>query len=266
MSNNLIPRQMHLEFLDTVRSYELNITKKNLPTSAKDAPPIRLLEIGAGTGIQAQRLSGMGYEVTALDVQTSSYRDIRCFDIVEYDGINIPLPNNSYDVVFSSHVLEHVTHLDEVLKETYRVLACDGVCVHLVPTPSCRAWTLAAHYIWLIRRIIKKLKTAQNTATDNKDIPRTPTSAKAWLWTLFPARHGERGNTVTEIYYYSRAFWHKKFTENNFEIIHMESNKLFYTMANSLGPSVSIKKRQRLARLLGSAGHIYVLKKKNENQ
>lgn len=256
------PRQSHLTFLDAVRAYELDSARQYLPASVEQGVSCRLLEVGAGTGVQAKRLSELGYTVSALEVKDSSYRNVRCFDIVEYDGVNIPLPDQSHDVVFSSNVLEHVVHLNEVLKETHRVLSDDGVCVHLVPTPSCRVWSLLAHYVWLARRIMRKLLTVRRSVVDSEDIPRMPTTAGAWLWTLFPPRHGERGNTVTEIYYYSRSFWRRKFEENNFNVVHVDSNYLFYTMANALGSNVSMEMRHSLASVLGSACHIYVLKKK----
>lgn len=265
MTNDSKPRQSHLKFLDVVRAYELDSARKYLPASAAKDASCRLLEVGAGTGVQAQRLSELGYAVSALEVSDSSYRNVRCFDILEYDGVNIPLPDQSHDVVFSSNVLEHIVHLDKVLKETHRVLTDDGVCVHLIPTSSCRAWTLVAHYIWLARRTMQKLLMVKSSATNDEDVPRIPATTKAWLWTLFPPRHGERGNTVTEIYYYSRYFWRRKFEENNFHIINIDSNHLFYTMANAAGSNVSMERRRALARVIGSACHIYVLKKKTPN-
>jgi len=266
MSNILNPRQSHLNFLDAVRAYELDLAKTYLPLLAKHGSPCRLLELGAGTGAQAQYLSELGYEVSALDLRGSSYRNVRCFDIVEYDGLNIPFSDRSQEIVFSSHVLEHVVHIDEVLKETYRVLADDGLCIHLVPTPSCRAWTLASHYVWLFRRVVKKLLMIGHTAEDSEDVPRMPATAQDWFWTLFPARHGERGNTVTEIYYYSSRFWREKFESNNFHVVQVKSNNLFYTMANATGLSVSIERRRFLSKIFGSACYIYVLRKKDSNE
>lgn len=175
------PHQSHLTFLDAVRAYELNAAREYMPASLAGGISCRLLEVGAGTGVQAQRLSELGYVVSALEVKGSSYRDVRCFDIVEYDGVNIPLPDRSHDVVFSSNVLEHVVHLDEVLQETHRVLAGDGICIHLVPTPSCRAWSLVAHYVWLAKRIVQKLLTLGDATADGVDVPRTPSTASAWL-------------------------------------------------------------------------------------
>lgn len=262
MEKKILPRQRHLDFLATVRAYELGVAVRHFPSSAAFDGSCRLLELGAGTGVQAKQLSELGYKVTALEIADSHYRNVRCFDVIEYDGVSIPLPDRSHNVVFSSHVLEHVVSLDAILSETYRVLEDGGVCVHLIPTPACRVWTLAAHYIWLLRRIVNKLVSKKNSGDKETDAPRTPDSAKEWLWTMFPRRHGERGSAVNEAYYYSRGFWKKKFNENNFEVVIIESNDLFYTMANSLGHNLSIRVRKFFAPVFGGACYIYVLKKK----
>lgn len=150
MENNFSPRQKHLDFIATVRAYELSMARQYLPSISTCGDQCRLLELGAGTGAQAKQLSGLGYKVTALEVADSHYRNVRSFDILEYDGVKIPLPDCSHDVVFSSHVLEHVINLNEVLKETHRVLDDDGICIHLIPTPACKAWSLVAHIFgWL---------------------------------------------------------------------------------------------------------------------
>ncbi|SFM20523.1 class I SAM-dependent methyltransferase [Halopseudomonas yangmingensis] len=265
MTNNPPPRQAHLAFLDTVRTYELDVARQYFPNSLIQGEPCQLLELGAGTGVQASRLSALGYKVSALEVQGSSYREVRCFDIVEYDGVHIPFPDQSQDVIFSSNVLEHIVELDQVLNETYRVLSHNGVCIHLVPTSSCRAWTLLAHYVWLIRRAIQKLLATRSSLAAKEDVPRMPDSTRAWFWTLIPMRHGERGNTVTEIYYYSRHFWSKKFKDAGFEIIKIDSNSIFYTMANGLGLHLGMKHRRLLSRIIGGSCNIYVLKKKVKN-
>lgn len=256
------PGQQHLSLLPIVRAYELEIIKRYLPSISDMSAKCNVLELGAGTGLQAKKLSELGYQVTALDIADSSYRNLRCFEIREYDGISIPLHSNSQNVVFSSHVLEHVVFLDQLLAETHRVLHNNGVCIHLVPAPICRFWTLFAHYIWVIKRIIKKLYSKKINNVKNQDIPKTPKGVQEWLNTIFPPKHGERGNTVSEIYYYSQWFWKRKFKKNGFEIIDTVENKLFYTMANSLDKELSMEIRKKLSSVLGSAAYVYVLRKR----
>jgi len=223
-----------------------------------------VLEIGAGTGQQARLLSDKGYQVTAIDLPSSHYRNDRIFEITEYDGRNIPLPDHSIDVVFSSNVLEHVREIDCFLDEQQRVMKDDGIAIHVLPSTSCRMWAIPAHYVWLTQRILAlfmaKLR-RKASVSSNTDIPSSPRSARDWLITLVPMPHGERGNTLSEAYYFSQYWWRRKFQQHGFTIVRIEGNGLFYTMANALTDSLSFKLRSRLARLLGSACHVYVLKR-----
>lgn len=72
-------------------------------------------------------------------------------------------------------------------------------------------------------------------------------------------RHGERGNTLTEAYYFSSFWWTRKFREHGFVVRRIEPNRIFYTMANSMTDSIKFSLRRKLSRLLGSSCKIYVL-------
>ncbi len=50
-----------------------------------------------------------------------------------YDGHKLPFENESYDNVFSSEVIEHISNIDEIFDEINRVLKKDGL--FLVTTP-----------------------------------------------------------------------------------------------------------------------------------
>jgi hypothetical protein len=64
-----------------------------------------VLDIGAGTGVQAQMMTGAGYAVEAIDMPTSVYANDGVFPIHDYDGHRIPFPEATFDVVCSSNVL-----------------------------------------------------------------------------------------------------------------------------------------------------------------
>lgn len=259
MPDAITPNQIHMQALWLVRKYELDIASSYFPPIS-ELQPCRVLELGSGTGQQAQYLTERGYDVLALDLPSSSYRETRVFDIQEYDGENLPANNNIFDVVFSSNVLEHVINIDKVLSETHRVLKSGGIAVHLVPSPSCRVWSIFAHYIWLFRRIYARIF-AKKTSESPVQIPRTPQSSKEWLGTFFPLRHGERGNTLTEMYYFSEQYWVRKFEEHGFKIKILLNNGIFYTMANAIGTMLPLKTREKLATILGSSCNIYVIEK-----
>jgi SAM-dependent methyltransferase len=53
--------------------------------------------------------------------------------MVEIDMTNIKYPDNSFEVIISSHVLEHVDDDLKAMKELYRVQSGDGWSIHLAP-------------------------------------------------------------------------------------------------------------------------------------
>ena len=78
---------------------------------------------------------------------------------------------------------------------------------------------------------------------------------------LIPPRHGELGNTITEIYYFSRWRWNKTFAAAGWMIERRDSNRLFYTGHGLTGRWLGIGRRGRLHGVLGSSCHLYVLRK-----
>lgn len=253
----------HMRILRLVRDAELLQALKFFPQTGPVAVgSITVLEVGAGTGQQARALDRGGYSVVAIDVASSHYRNDRVFPITEYDGHSIPLGDDSVDVVFSSHVLEHVTELDVVLAELARVMRPDGIAIHILPTSTARLWTMGAHYIWAARRVIAGLsKKILPESRLSERTPNLPSGARQWMATLFPLRHGERGNSINEFLFYTRRWWTEKFLEHGFTVDRAESNGIFYTMANSLGDAISLEMRRTLSRALGSSCRIYVLRR-----
>lgn len=248
-----------MQALSIIRKHEIDIAIQHFPPLGQGTS-CQVLELGAGTGQQAKYLSNEGYSVFAIDLPSSSYKDSQIFKIKEYDGKNIPAENEKFDVVFSSNVLEHVVEIDDVLQETHRVLKKNGITIHIIPSPTCRIWSIPAHYIWLAKRIIDRF-TLRGDLSSNIRPPRTPASTKEWLGTFFPLRHGERGNTLTEIYYFSQFYWKRKFISHNFAIQEIFTNDIFYTMANVLGSSLNLEIRKILSKFMGSSCYIYVLTK-----
>jgi ubiquinone/menaquinone biosynthesis C-methylase UbiE len=250
-----------IEFLHHIRTLELASAISEMPiTSADPLNKMTILEIGSGTGQQAKILTESGFNVIALDLATSAYKNQRVFPITEYDGKIIPCQDSSIDILFSSNVLEHIEDIDAFLKETHRVLTPQGVAIHILPTSSCRFWSLIAHYGWLMKKLAAFIPMRHN-----KETHRTPNLDKIRenkiLKVLFPSRHGERGNSLTEIFYYSEYWWKNKFLSSQFEIQKISTNGIFYSMANFLQFKLSIKKRLWLSAYFGSSCKIYKLKK-----
>jgi SAM-dependent methyltransferase len=54
-------------------------------------------------------------------------------DYPGYDGIHLPFPDESQDAVLASHILEHVTDRESVLRDWYRVVKVGGYLCIFVP-------------------------------------------------------------------------------------------------------------------------------------
>lgn len=105
-----------------------------------------VLDLGAGAGIVPQmNFKGIPSRVCGVDpdprVEQNPYLDD---GRVGY-GESIPWPDNTFDLIFSDNVLEHLTEPDKVFTEVCRVLKPDGI--FLAKTPN--KW----HYVPLIARL-----------------------------------------------------------------------------------------------------------------
>jgi SAM-dependent methyltransferase len=252
----------HTQFLHVLRQYELGRVLHCFPKRPIDVA-CRTLEIGAGTGYQARYLSEQGYTVTAIDLESSAYREERVYPIIEYDGRRIPAPDASFQVVFSSNVLEHVRDISPFLDEMRRVMAPNAYAIHILPTPAWRFWTVLSHYAWLLKRFWRFFFPTSSMSTSSKDaLFQGPdrSSVRYIVKSLFPQRHGERGNVFTELYFFSTFWWNRQFKACGYEVVDSAALGIFYTGSLAFGDILSISCRQRLAKVLGSACRVYVLR------
>ena len=271
-----------IEFLHQIRRHEIAFVERHLP------PGVRILEIGGGTGFQAKLLSEHGYDVASIDIPQSNYAEERVFPVLDYDGATIPFPDDSFDVVFSSNVLEHIRDRARLYVEIERVLRPSGFCLHAMPTGTWSFWTIVSHYLSTGQRLIQgrratpaaspvhseadpgqgagpSLRTRINGV---KRAARTVMSGMVGLGirtfqgvrALWPPRHGETGNAFTEIATFGRFWWLRHFRRHGYEIPSVEPMGLFYTGYMIRGTKWPLSARERCARWLGSSCILYKLR------
>jgi SAM-dependent methyltransferase len=106
---------------------------------ANVAPGDRVLDLGCGAGDLTADLAGAGALAVGVDVAEAAVRRARSrhpeldFRAAPIDG-PLPFPHGSFDVVWSSEVVEHVADTADWLAEVRRVLAPGGRL--LLTTPS----------------------------------------------------------------------------------------------------------------------------------
>jgi SAM-dependent methyltransferase len=124
----------------------------------------RLLDLGAGGGRHAFEAMRRGARVTALDYSASDLKDVAAvagamiesgeatYDqwsgVVNADALDLPFPDEGFDRVIVSEVLEHIWDDERALTEIARVLRPGGRVAATVPTrwPERVSWVLNWRY------------------------------------------------------------------------------------------------------------------------
>ena len=176
---------------------------------------LNILEIGGGSGWQSEKLKQLGHNIISIDLEKKSDYNLNISNIIFYDGFTIPFQDKKFDMIYSSHVLEHISHVKDFQIEMHRVLKDDGICVHLMPTSQ---WKIIGLLIWfphIIKTSIKyfltkfRLRKIRSEKVLPSDLYVSRMIKRTFLQNLFmglidlkffPKRHGEIGNAITEIF------------------------------------------------------------------
>lgn len=105
----------------------------------------RVLDLGCGSGYGVARISSFASTVHAVDVSSEAIayahehygRGNITFSTIDADA-SLPFPDDSFDVVLSFQVIEHVVNERNYLKEASRVLCKNGLLILITPDRSNR--------------------------------------------------------------------------------------------------------------------------------
>jgi len=131
---------------DWVRSHFVDVAAQTTAILG-DLTGKRLLDVGCGDALTAFGLLNAGArEVVGLDVKSTSDEHVEFtiarleqngftqarslkprLKLITYDGITAPLESESFDVVFSWGVFEHITNVKAVLLEMKRLMKPDAI-------------------------------------------------------------------------------------------------------------------------------------------
>lgn len=134
------------QYQQVIRDVEWEAVSEFIPLNAS------FLDIGCGAGYSMVKAKmDRNCEVSGIDPnpyehgvnrvwgKSSSAEVSSSLNIIQGDGEKLPYDDEQFDVVYSSHVLEHVNSESQFLSEAKRVLKPEGVLILGVPTAE-MAW------------------------------------------------------------------------------------------------------------------------------
>ncbi len=95
---------------------------------AASRPGFKVLDVGCGRGDNLRRLKRYGGDVCGIEPSLTRAREAsKIATTVTSRGEKLPFPDQSFEMVYISHVLHHAVSVDKVLAEANRVLVPGGL-------------------------------------------------------------------------------------------------------------------------------------------
>lgn len=108
----------------------------------KDLKNSRVLDIGIGYGIITSELSCYCKQVIGVDI-IDARKNAKGYEFKKIKDTILPFEDNSFDIVISNQILEHVRNQKEHINEIHRVLKKGGICYFATPN---KFWVIESHY------------------------------------------------------------------------------------------------------------------------
>jgi SAM-dependent methyltransferase len=127
-------------------------------------PSVKVIDVGCGAGRHAFEAYRRGAEVVAFDRDASELRSVDTIlramaetgeapagasaTVVLGDALNLPYPDQTFDCVIASEILEHIPQDDAAIAELIRILKVGGILAVSVPRwlPERLCWLLSEEY------------------------------------------------------------------------------------------------------------------------
>lgn len=130
--NNFFDKKLTISNLDNfhIRKSIFNAVKSNLSKFQG-----KLLDVGCGQMPYREYIlqNSNVNEYVGMDIENALIYDKNVQPDITWNGMQMPIENNSVDVVFMTEVMEHSYQPAKLLKECYRVLKKEGTIFFTVP-------------------------------------------------------------------------------------------------------------------------------------
>lgn len=222
---------MHLkpnwtEYLHRFRARQFHLIFAGCPINAFP----RALEIGAGDGFQSRLLRTRVSSLVCTELNPNRLQrtpvDGITYRICDAECIDDYFPPRSFDLVFSSNLLEHLPDVHSCLRGVKSCLRDDGIAIHLMPN---RIWKLCSLLLPYPSKLVDLLERV--TAVD-RDRPlrlelhqsnlKSPSSTCRFK--VLPSVHGVSHSHFQEFLSFSKSRWVSVFEQCGYELARVSTS------------------------------------------
>ena len=132
----------------------------------------KVLDAGCGCGDKMCYLSGSSEELIGVDVDIEALQlgskkdDPHVFIGADVQGL--PFKDNTFDVVYSTWVIEHLKKPKMFIQEAYRVLKKDGILILWVPNVKCPEGLITKFIPFRLKDMMLKLLVKKSEISHHK--------------------------------------------------------------------------------------------------
>lgn len=129
-------KQHSIDRIRQIRSYTKADIDREAPYISKYKTSGRFLDVGCGLGLGLAFANQLDFELYATEFDEGAIRFVKeHFDVKVFHGelLEAGFPDNHYDMIHISHVIEHVSDPIAYIREMYRILKKGGILFIATP-------------------------------------------------------------------------------------------------------------------------------------
>jgi 2-polyprenyl-3-methyl-5-hydroxy-6-metoxy-1,4-benzoquinol methylase len=131
--------------LNKIKDYKIKLECSKIIKELNKKGKLKILEIGAGTGLYSKHFKSLGYEVYASDINRESLKKLELAGIkTKYLNFEEEeLDEKDFDIIIMSHVIEHFYNPRFIFYKISKMLVSGGILY--VKTPNAKTAILSRY-------------------------------------------------------------------------------------------------------------------------
>ena len=209
-----------IEHLHKFRTRELEIVFKQIDKKFQKG-----LELGAGDGFQSQLLINYVDSLIATDLNgdrlptKSNFPNIQ-YLVLDAEKVGSAFEPKSFDIVFSSNLMEHLPNVHNCFNGIHQILKDDGIAIHVMPSPNWRLFATILHFPNKLYNLLDVIFFGRKRKKGKGNNLKLNAKRQSRIKNFFiPKPHGISSNFISEFFAFRRKKWINDFEETNFKVL-----------------------------------------------